>query len=112
MSHCESLGCKRYSNILTLTGKQRRYLRGLSHGRKPVVTIGNKGLNESVMAEIEGALTHHELLKIKLPALARQERERLLASVCAATGADLVQTLGRMGVIFREAEPPVIQLPG
>jgi len=96
---------------LTITGKQKRYLRGLSHDRKPVVIIGAKGLSESVAAEIEEALSHHELLKIKLPTLPRQERNQLLAKICSISGADLVQTIGRVGVVYRAADPPRIQLP-
>ena len=76
-----------------------------------MVSIGGKGLSDSVAAEIEEALSHHELLKIKLPALPRPERDRLLADICSATHAVLVQTIGRVGVIYRAAEPPRIQLP-
>ena len=111
MSHWLSIRVERYSNIVTITGKQKRYLRALSHKRKPVVTIGSKGLNDNVVHEIEQALDRHELLKIKIPALPGQERHRMLTSVCAATGAELIQTVGRVGVIFRAAEPPLIELP-
>lgn len=96
---------------MTITGKQKRYLRGLSHGRKPVVTIGGKGLSDSVTAEIEEALIHHELLKIKLPAMPKQERDLMMQSICSTAEADLVQLIGRVGVIYRAADPPGIGLP-
>jgi RNA-binding protein len=96
---------------LRLSGKQKRYLKGLAQNRKAVVTVGSKGLAESVMTEIDEALTRHELLKIKLPALPREDRERLLASICNATGADQVQSIGRVGILFRAADPPGIDLP-
>ena len=96
---------------MTINGKQKRYLRGLSHELKSVVTIGGKGLSESVSAEIEEALSHHELLKIKLPALPRQARDQLLATICTGSNADLVQTIGRVGVVYRPADPPRIKLP-
>ena len=97
---------------MNISGKQKRYLRGLSHDRKPVVTVGGKGVSDGVAAEIEAALAHHELLKIKLPALPRQERDRLLSAICDASGAELVQTIGRVGVIYRASDPPGIKLPG
>jgi len=53
---------------MPLTSKQVRYLRGLTHQLQPVVRVADKGLNENVMAEIESALQHHELIKIKLRA--------------------------------------------
>jgi len=102
---------KYFLTTLTINGKRKRYLRGLSHDRKPVVTIGGKGLSESVSAEIEEALSFHELLKIKLPALPRQERDQLLATICSASNAEIVQTIGRVGVIYRAAEPPQIKFP-
>ena len=96
---------------MSISGKQKRYLKGLAHSRKVVVSIGGKGLVDSVVTEIDEALTHHELLKIKLPVLSRQDREQLLASICEATGSDQVQTIGRVGVLFRAADPSRIDLP-
>ena len=83
---------------MRISGKQKRYLKGLAQNRKAVVTVGSKGLVDSVMTEIDEALTRHELLKIKLPALPKEDRERLLASICNATGSDQVQAIGRVGV--------------
>ena len=51
---------------MPLSARQKKYLRGLSHALNPVVTVAEKGLTENVMAEIELALDHHELIKVKL----------------------------------------------
>ncbi len=96
---------------MRISGKQKRYLKGLAQSRKAVVTIGNKGLVDGVVTEIDGALSRHELLKIKLPALSRQDREQLLASICEATGSDQIQAIGRVGVLFRASDPSRIDLP-
>ncbi len=96
---------------MNLTGKQKNFLRGRAHHRNPVVAIGNAGLSASVLNEIELALARHELLKLKLPAGNKQERTALLASICAETLAEPVQIIGRVGVIFRQAEEPGIKLP-
>lgn len=95
-----------------LSGNQKRYLRGLAHHRNPVVTIGANGVSEAVVAEIDQALLHHELIKIKLPAVDGGSRRSILEQVCAATGADPVQTIGRVGVIYRPAPEPSITVPG
>ena len=96
---------------MTLTGKQKHYLRGLAHNRKPVVTVGVSGVTPAVVEELEQALEHHELLKIKLPASDRGERQLLLEQICRQTGAELVQLLGRNGTVYRPAEKPKVQLP-
>ncbi len=96
---------------MSLTGKQKHYLRGLAHGRKPVVAIGSAGLTDAVVAEIDNALNHHELLKLKLPAADRAQRDRLLQEICGQTRACLVQLIGRTGVIYRRGDPPRIELP-
>lgn len=94
-----------------LTGNQKRYLRGLAHHRKPVVTVGVNGVTESVRAEIDQALAHHELLKVKLPAVDAAGKTAMLDQLCAATGAQWVQTIGRIGVIYRPAPEPSITIP-
>lgn len=94
-----------------LTGNQKRYLRGLAHHRKPVVTVGANGVSEAVLSEIEQALTHHELLKVKLPAVDAPGRKTILEHLCTATGAEWVQTIGRVGVIYRPAPEPSITFP-
>jgi RNA-binding protein len=96
---------------MSLTVKQRVHLRGLAHTRKPVVTVGAAGLTEPVLKEVEIALVAHELVKIKLPGIERAERDAMLASICETTGAEPVQRIGRMAVIYRHGKKPKIQLP-
>lgn len=96
---------------MSLTPPQIKYLKGLAHHRKPVVTVGNAGLTEPVLAEVRIALRAHELVKIKLPAVEREERDALLARICLDTEAEPVQRIGRAAVIYRRAEKPRIQLP-
>lgn len=97
---------------MAMSGKQKRYLRGLAHSLKTVVTVGSKGLSENVLMEVDAALTQHELVKIKLPPSPRAERELQMRSISAATDAEIVQVIGRTGVLFRPADPPSIILPG
>ena len=97
---------------MALTDTQRRHLRGLAHHLKPVVLMGQAGLKDTVLAEIDGALTHHELVKVKVAAEDRDDRARIIEAIVASTGADLVQTIGHMAVLFRRnPKKPRVALP-
>ena len=96
---------------MTLTGKQKNYLRGIAHNLNPVVMIGGKGLTDAVMNEIELALDQHELLKIKLPSNSKAEKVALLDEITGKSGAQEVQIIGRVGVIFRASQEPKITVP-
>ncbi|MCC5879454.1 MAG: ribosome assembly RNA-binding protein YhbY [Idiomarina sp.] len=94
-----------------LNNKQKQYLKGLAHPLKPVVLMGGNGLTEGVVAEIEGALSHHELIKVKVPADEREMRTAVAEAICRETGAVLVQTIGKTLVLYRPATEPTIRLP-
>lgn len=94
-----------------LTPAQTKYLRGIAHGLNPVVTIGNNGLSESVMNELESSLEHHELLKIKIAAGDREDRKIVIEDVIKHTGAQMVQSIGKVFVIYRAKEKPELELP-
>ena len=68
---------------------------------KPVVMLGNKGLTEAVLAEIDLALTTHELIKIKLPDPDRVLRQSQIAHICESQQADCVDAIGKVAVIYR-----------
>ena len=94
-----------------LNPKQKTYLRALAHHRRVIVTVGTAGITEPILAEIDKALAHHELLKIRLPARERSEREDMLSEIGEALEAELVQSIGRVGVLYRRGEKPRITLP-
>ena len=95
----------------TLNARQRKYLKSHAHHMKPVVAIGGKGLTDAVVEELETSIAHHELLKIKLPAGDKTEREALLEAACVAVDASPVTMIGRTGVLFRPATDSRFQLP-
>ena len=94
----------------TITDKQIIFLRKSCHHIKPVVTVGNAGLTENVMSEVELALSHHELVKIKINGNS-EERKAMTDKIVADTSAVLVQTIGHTASFYREADKPVIKLP-
>ncbi len=97
---------------MPLNNSQLRYLRGLTHHLKPVVMVADKGLSENVMAEIESALDHHELVKIKLRG-EREAREAWMNEIAKKSGAQKVHCIGQVACFFRRNQKkPVIELPG
>ena len=86
---------------MSLTAAQRKQLRARAHPLKPVVLVGDAGVSEAVIAETDRALEHHELVKIRLPGVDREERARLGRALCEALGAQQVQAIGRVHVLFR-----------
>jgi RNA-binding protein len=96
----------------TLTSAQKRHLRSLAHVLKPVIMIGGKGVTEAVLAELEIALERHELLKVKLAAEDRDERDGWIAALAEKSGAALIQRVGHVATLYRErSEKPEIVLP-
>ena len=96
---------------MELTTKQRSHLRALAHALKPVVSTGQRGLTPAVVNEIEQALSHHELVKIKLAVPDREARKAMTEEICRATGSAWVQNIGHIAVVYRPARQPVIVLP-
>jgi RNA-binding protein len=96
---------------MTLSGKQTQHLRGLAHSLKPVVMIGDKGLTENVLNEIDGALNFHELIKVKIPAGDKASKDSLIQSIVDASGAVCVQSIGRIAALYRPSENKKITLP-
>ena len=86
---------------LSLTPRQRSHLKGRAHALEPVVFVGQAGLSEPVVVELERALAAHGLIKVKLAGAGREDREALTKDICDRTGAVAVQNVGRMLVIWR-----------
>ena len=85
-----------------MTPQERSRLRARAHALDPVVRIGQSGLSPGVLVEIERALKSHELIKIRVAGVERDERQVMLDAVCRATGAEPVQHIGKILVIHRE----------
>ncbi len=96
----------------SLTGKQRRYLRGLGNQLQPVVWVGLKGVNEGVLTAITSAFENADLLKIKLQEGFAGDRHEIAEQLARATKSELVQVLGKTILLYRcHVEKPKIELP-
>lgn len=87
-----------------LSAAHRKDLRARAHKLDPVVVIGAKGLTDEVVREIELALKAHELVKVRAAALEREQRQPALDAILARTGAELVQRIGKVFVIYRKSD--------
>lgn len=89
---------------MALTPKGRQILKARAHALKPVVLIGNHGLTEAVLKEIDRALFDHELIKVRIASNDRDERKAAFAEICEQTKAEIVQNIGNIGVLYRPSE--------
>jgi RNA-binding protein len=87
---------------MSLDKKQRLKLAAQAHSLKPVVLLGNKGLTDAVVNEINLALDHHELIKVKVPTLDKELRVAIIDEICHQTKAELVQVLGQIATLYRK----------
>lgn len=95
-----------------LSSAQTRYLRGLGHSLKPVILVGAKGITDNLLAELDGALTHHELVKVKFAVGDREDRDAAVAQLATAAKASLVQRIGNVACLYRRhPKKPRIVLP-
>ena len=85
-----------------LTSKRRSELRAEAHKLNPVVIIGDKGLTDEVLAEIDRALKAHELIKVRASTDDRDARDVWMESICEKLEAHPVQQIGKILVVYRE----------
>lgn len=91
-------------NETALSKAQRLALKAQAHHLHPVVMIGQKGLSEAVIQETDTALRAHELIKVRVLGDDRHERVAMCDELCRATGAQLVQHIGKLLVLYRKNE--------
>lgn len=86
---------------IALTPRQRARLKARAHALNPVVQVGQAGVSDAVVAEVDRSLTAHGLIKVKLAGADRESRDALTATLCDGTGAEAVQQVGRVLVLWR-----------
>ena len=96
----------------SLSPSQRRYLQSRAHALNPVIRLGNKGVTQTVIKELDHALQHHELIKVKLSGRDKTERTIQIKLLVDATQAENIKQIGHIVVLFRSNEnEPKIALP-
>jgi len=88
-----------------LNAAEKKALKARAHPLNPILQLGEKGLTDAVVAEIDRALAAHELIKVRAAPLNRDEREVALASICERTNAHPIQHIGKMLIVYRQKPP-------
>jgi RNA-binding protein len=88
---------------VTLTARERTHLKGRAHALEPIVQVGQAGLSDAVVAELERALLAHELIKVRINGAERDARQAIIDAICARTDAAVVHKVGKIVVLWRPA---------
>jgi RNA-binding protein len=94
-----------------LTEEQSNYLRILGHTLTPAVDIGAGGLTNSLMKELDKALTDHELVKVRVRFGDRERRSKVFEKLAPLADACLVKEAGYVALLYRPSNPSTIRLP-
>ncbi|MDQ0203024.1 YhbY family RNA-binding protein [Pectinatus haikarae] len=96
----------------TLTGKQKRFLRSAGTALEPIVQIGKEAVTPSLVKSADDAITKRELIKVRVLQNCMQSPEEAITLLAERTDCDLVQLIGRNGLLFRKNfKKPKIELP-
>lgn len=95
---------------MPLTNEQKKQYKSIGHHLKPVLIVAENGLTEGVQAELERALNDHELIKIQFRLTEREDRRALMEELCSIGKCELVQTIGKMALVYRKNPKPNKQL--
>ena len=85
-----------------LDDKQKKHLRGLAHKLKAIVHVGSAGITPMLENELDQQLEHHELVKVRILANNRKQRDQLVADIVAGTKSALVARIGNVAVLYRK----------
>jgi RNA-binding protein len=88
-----------------MNSKQKQHLKALAHDLDPTAHVGKNGLTPEALAHIDKALVDHELIKVRFQAM-KEEKEAISAEIVRKTGAELVEILGNVAVIYRQSPDP------
>jgi RNA-binding protein len=87
-----------------LSAAEKKSLKARAHKLEPVVLIGTKGVTDDVVKEVNLALKAHELIKVRATTLEREARAQALQTLCERTGAESVQAIGKVFVMYRKRD--------
>jgi len=86
---------------MNLSESNKKYLRGLGHELKPLIMVGNAGMSDSLLAEFNSTLDHHELIKVRVRVGDRKARDEIIEKLCSESAAALIQRVGNIALLYR-----------
>lgn len=89
------------SPSMNLSESQKKYLRGLGHQLKPVITVADTGLSASILREFDATISHHELIKVRFRMANRDNRDAMIDELCRQGSGNLIQRIGNVALIYR-----------
>ncbi len=93
--------------MTALKGYQKKHLRGLAHGLKPVVQIGREGITDAVIRAVDEGLFRHELIKVKFNDIKEKGlKEAITGELTAKTGSVQVGMIGHTVILYRRQADP------
>lgn len=97
---------------MALSEANKKFLRGLGHKLKPVITVGNAGVSDALLKEFDSTLEHHELIKVRVRTESRQNRDEIIEELCNRGSAQRVARIGNVALLYRRNDDkPRIKLP-
>ena len=96
-----------------LKGSQRRRLRSLAHGLRPLAQVGKQGMTDTVVQAVDEALEAHELIKVKFVER-KGEKRAISEAIALRTASHLVGIVGHVATFYRRQEDDAkraIELP-
>lgn len=84
-----------------LSNPQKKRLKSRGHSLSPVVMVGQHGLKETTQDDIVTALNFHQLIKIKVSVGDRDARDEVIEKIVNDSGAELIQRVGNMALLYK-----------
>ncbi|MCK0155363.1 YhbY family RNA-binding protein [Alcanivorax sp. S6407] len=91
---------------MPLSSQDIKRLRRIGHHLKAILILGDKGLTDTFIEELNARLEDHELIKVKVNAESRDDRAAIVAGLCENSGAELIQRIGNIALLYRAAQKP------
>jgi RNA-binding protein len=88
--------------MMALTERQKKHLRRLGHDLHPIVLVGQRGMNAGVVEELKLALDHHELVKLRVRAGSREDRDAIFADLASQSASEFVFRIGNVGLFYKK----------
>ncbi|MCC1497066.1 ribosome assembly RNA-binding protein YhbY [Alcanivorax sp. 1008] len=91
---------------MPLSPQDRKRLKAIGHHLNAILILGDKGLSESFIEELNLRLEDHELIKVRVNAESREDRHGIVTALCEAGECELVQLIGKIAILYRPAKKP------